>query len=209
MTLPDGPSLDDDATVWTAAYSKPRQEKALAWDLCHSGVPYFLPMIYRETSSGGRRRRNLYPMFKSYIFCAGDEAGRLAALRTRRTVSFIPIKEAGQGIFRREIAALELGLRTAPTSIELYPRLVEGASVRVTAGPMAGVEGVILDSGNKTRLLLRVTLMGAGATVEIHPDLVEPCDPSPIDSRPTVEVVYDIDRRRDKGSHGRAATAAR
>jgi uncharacterized protein YdhG (YjbR/CyaY superfamily) len=88
--------------------------------------------VLRETSSGGRRRRNLYPLFPSYLFFAGDELERLAVLRTERVVRLIEISEAEQARFRGEIAALETALVSAPESIELYPRLVPGAVVRIS-----------------------------------------------------------------------------
>lgn len=174
MMLPALESLDAAAGVWTAAYCKPRQEKALAWDLYKREVPYFLPMIYRVTSSGGRRRRNLYPMFKSYLFFAGGEAERLAVSKTNRLVQFVEIDHAAQASFRREIDSLAITLQQAPDRLELYPQLASGRRVLVTGGPMKGAEGIVLNADNPTRLWVGVTLMGAGATVEIHADLVEP-----------------------------------
>ncbi len=158
---------------WGVAYCKPRQEKALAWDLCRREVSYFLPMVLRETSSGGRRRRNLYPLFPSYLFFAGGELERLSVLKTDRVVRVIEIAAVEQVRFREELAALETALEHFPESIELYPRLVPGARVRITAGPMKNVEGVIMQANNKRKLWLGVSVLGVGATVEIHADLVE------------------------------------
>ena len=159
---------------WLVAYCKPRQEKALAWDLHRRRASYFLPMVLRETSSGGRRRRNLYPLFPSYIFVAAGEAERLAALKTDRTVRLIEVDDAEQDTLRRELMALETALRFSPQSLELYPRLAIGATVLVKSGPLKGVEGVVLQFGHKRKLWLGITTLGVGATVEIHPDLVEP-----------------------------------
>lgn len=167
-----GPS--DWAPPWLAVYVKPRQEKALAWDLVQRGVTYFLPMVLRQTSSGGRRRRNLYPLFPSYIFLADSEAARLAALKTDRVVRLVPVDAAEQPTFCREIAALEAALRNSPETLELYPRLAVGTRVLVKSGPLKGVEGVVMQFGQKRKLWLGVTTLGVGATVEIHPDLVEP-----------------------------------
>jgi transcription antitermination factor NusG len=158
---------------WTVAYCKPRQEKALAWDLCRQRVNYFLPMVLRQTSSGGRRRRNLYPLFSSYLFFAGEDHDRTAVLRTDRVVRLIDINDAEQPRFRREIGALEAALHSSPESLELYPRLVPGALVRITAGPMKDVEGVVLQMQNKRKLWLGVSVLSVGATVEIHADFVE------------------------------------
>lgn len=191
MTLPASATLADVTLPWTAVYCKPRQEKALAWELCRREVPFFLPMVLRMTSSGGRRRKNLYPLFKSYLFFAGAEPERLEVLKTNRIVKLVEIHQAQQKAFLQDITSLELGLRNATTSVELYPRLVKGAWVRVIAGPMKDAQGTILNTEHKTKLLLGVTLMGSGATVEIHPDLVEPCEREPHTIPPsTVSVVY-------------------
>jgi transcription termination/antitermination protein NusG len=165
----------DWATPWTAAYCKPRQEKALAWDLRRRGHTYFLPMVLRETSSGGRRRRNYYPLFASYLFLTADEATRLTALKTDRVLRFVDISAAQQDQFRRELAALAAAIHVAPESIELYAHLAVGTPVRVKAGPLQGVEGVVVQHEQRHKLWLGVSALGVGATIEIHPDLVEPC----------------------------------
>lgn len=173
MAWPATTTVSEVQARWTVAYCKPRQEKALAWDLCRQEVIYFLPMVLRQTSSGGRRRRNMYPLFSSYLFFAGDELARTAVLRTERVVRLIEISDVQQTQFRREIAALQAAVVRSPETIELHPRLVPGAFVRVKAGPMKDVEGIVLQSHNKRRLLLGVSVLGVGATVEIHADLVE------------------------------------
>jgi transcriptional antiterminator RfaH len=159
---------------WVAVYTKPRQEKSLARDLQERRISYFLPMVMRQTSSGGRRRKNLYPLFASYMFYSGGEAERIAVLRTERLVRVIDVDDSQQETFRRELASLELAIRLAPESLELHPRIAPGTRVVIRSGPMSGVEGVVLEVGGKRKLWLGVSTLGVGATVEIHPDLVEP-----------------------------------
>jgi transcription antitermination factor NusG len=173
MVWPIGEPLSARKETWTVAYCKPRQEKALGWDLYRRDVGYFLPMVIRQTSSGGRRRKNLYPLFPSYLFIAGDDAARLSALRTDRIVKLIDVNATQQARLRYEIAQIETALEQQPESLELYPRLVPGRWVRIKSGPMKDVEGVVVDAGNKRKLLLGVSVLGVGATVEIHADLVE------------------------------------
>ena len=176
---------------WTVAYCKPRQEKSLAWDLFNNKIPYFLPMVLRETSSGGRRRRNLYPLFPSYLFFASNDFdsegplgpnasleargqdGRTAVLRTERTVHLINIHEAEQSTFTKEIESLEKTLRICPDSLELYPRFVPGKRTTIKSGYFKGIEGVVLKVNKKRKLWLGISILGVGATVEIHSDLVE------------------------------------
>lgn len=159
--------------TWRVAYLKPRQEKSLAKDLIERGVTYFLPMVLRETSSGGRRRKNMYPLFPSYLFFAGDEDARLACLRTDRTVQLLEPDGENQRRMREELRSLSLVMDNHPDDVELYNALQPGSHVRVKSGPMRDVEGTILKSGSSTKLQLAVTLLGVGVVVEIHPDLVE------------------------------------
>jgi transcription antitermination factor NusG len=172
-TWPSELKLADVAEDWSVAYCKPRQEKSLAWDLCRKEIRYFLPMVLRETVSGGRRRRNLYPLFPSYLFFVGGDAQRLAVLKTDRVVRLIDIQPAEQLRFRQEVASLDTAIRVCPSALELYPRLVPGARVRIKAGALKNVEGVILQADNKRKLWLGISALGVGATVEIHADFVE------------------------------------
>jgi transcription antitermination factor NusG len=159
--------------TWMAAYTKPRQEKSFARDLQDRRVTYFMPMVLRQTSSGGRRLRNLYPLFASYVFIAGNDEARLAALRTERLVRMVDVEPSQQVQFRRELASLELALRVAPDSMELHPRIAPGQRVVIKSGPMAGIEGEVLQVGERRKLWLGVSTLGVGATLEIHPDLVD------------------------------------
>jgi transcription antitermination factor NusG len=115
----------------------------------------------------------MYPLFASYIFLPGGDADRLAALRTERIVRFVDVEGAQQPTFRQEIAALETALRTCPDTVELYQALAVGTRVRVKSGALKNVEGVVLQHEQRHKLWLGVTTLGVGATVEIHPDLVE------------------------------------
>jgi transcription antitermination factor NusG len=159
--------------AWRVAYTKPRQEKSLAHDLVLRGVTYFLPMVVRETSSGGRRRRNYYPLFPSYLFFAGDDDATLACRRTERLVQVIDPPPEQQPLLQQELRSLATALASAPERVELYNHLRPGTPVWVKSGPMRGIEGLVLEMGSALRLQLAVTVLGVGAVVEIHPDLVE------------------------------------
>ncbi len=173
IVSPEAALHQDPPLTWTAVYTKPRQEKSLAWDLLQKRIPFFLPMVVRETSSGGRRRRNLYPLFPSYLFAGGGEAELLSLLKTDRAVQLVHAEPSGQAQLRQELTALETALRHFPDSLELHPRLLPGVLARIKSGPMAGVEGLVIQVGSHHKLWLAVSCLGVGATVEIHPDLVE------------------------------------
>ncbi|HEX4415226.1 MAG TPA: transcription termination/antitermination NusG family protein [Lacipirellulaceae bacterium] len=173
MVGPTSAAMEDAQLLWNVAYCKPRQEKALAGDLREREIPYFLPMFLKETSSGGRRRRNLYPLFPSYVFVGGGERERLAALKTDRIVRFVPVAVGEQARLGQELRFLHVALEHCPDSLELYSRLVPGARARITSGPMKNIEGVIVQADNKRKLCLSVSVLGVGATIEIHADFLQ------------------------------------
>jgi transcriptional antiterminator RfaH len=173
MVGPTSTAIEDPCLLWNVAYCKPRQEKALAADLLEREISYFLPMILRESSSGGRRRRNLYPLFPSYVFIAGGERERLSALKTDRIVRFIPVAAGEQSRLAQELQYLHIALQQCPNSVELYSRLIPGARARITSGPMKDIEGVIVLADNKKKLCLSVSVLGVGATIEIHADFLQ------------------------------------
>jgi transcription antitermination factor NusG len=178
---PDGRSIFGDAVTtsagWVALYTKPRQEKSLAADLLQLGVDYFLPLVRKVTMSGGRKRTALHPLFPSYLFAdLGDEQRRLSALRTDRIVQVIAPEPSQQDGFIRELSAIEAAVLHCPERIELQPRVVDGARVRITGGAMKGIEGVVVKSDRRAKIWLQVTTLGTGVQVEIESDLLEPTE---------------------------------
>ena len=150
---------------WRVAYCKPRQEKAFAAQLIHLDITYFLPMVERESFSGGRRRRNMYPLFPSYVFFAGDENVRLMALKTERLVTLVAVPEAAQDQLRRELKSIDAALRASPNSIEFQTQSGHGSKVTYADGPLAGIEGVLVDGANGQRLWLGISAIGGGVTI--------------------------------------------
>jgi transcription antitermination factor NusG len=60
----------------------------------------------------------------------------------------------------------------APLTVE--KRLSAGDSVRIRRGPMEGLEGTIIQRRGKMRLLVAVTMLQQGVSVEIDDFLLEP-----------------------------------
>jgi len=158
--------------TWWLAYTKPRFEKAFAWDMIRQGIGYFLPMRERVVFSGGRKRRVMLPLFSSYVFFCGTERDRYVALTTNRLSYTSEI--ADQETLIKELVRIEKAL-TSKLAVDSYPQLPEGAQCRITAGPMLGCEGVIMEKvDTKARMILEVTVLGQGVIVEIDADLLEP-----------------------------------
>ena len=158
---------------WWVAHTKPRQEKALARDVWHSGGQYFLPMHEVTRTSRGRKWKTWLPLFTGYAFLCCDEAGRVDALQTDRIANLIEVPDQQQLV--DELASLRR-LLDQPGEIDPYPKLCQGKLCRIRKGPLVGLEGIIERRRGRTRFVVNVTVLGQAAAVEIDADALEVVD---------------------------------
>ena len=155
---------------WMALHTKARQEKAVARHLEASGVVFDLPLVERVTVTRGRKHRANVPLFASYVFIFGENQHAYDAISTRRVVQFIDIPD--QAGFLREMAAIHAAIDHG-MPIDEHQGIAVGHRARVLKGPLAGVEGVVIEEARRSRLILHVETLGRGASVEIERDLLE------------------------------------
>jgi transcription antitermination factor NusG len=158
---------------WWVAHTKARCEKAFAFDLLARRIAYFLPMVERVRFSGGRRRHALMPLFPGYVFFRGGREDRYRALITDRLCQVIDVVD--QERLARELAHLARAL-SAAVPLDPYPFAAVGRRCRVAAGPLRGVEGVVVRREGTDRLVLEVAMLGQGAAMEIDAELLEPAE---------------------------------
>lgn len=159
---------------WWLLHTKPRQEKALAWDLYDRGLDYFLPLI-RTTRRYGRRSTSVeLPLFTGYLFAScASEHERYQALATQRVANLIEILDQSQ--FIRELDHVYLAVKS-PRKVRLYPGLKRGRRCRVVSGSLKGVEGVVIRRAGAARVFIDVTLLGQSAVVDVDITRVEAID---------------------------------
>lgn len=156
---------------WWAVYTKSRQEKALARHLIGHDIPFYLPLIPKDNIIRGRRVRSHIPLFAGYIFLFGNELERVTTLTTNRISRILPVVDQTQLI--RDLSNVHTLIeQDAPLAVER--RLEAGAMVRIKTGPLRGLEGVVVKRHGKTRLLVAVTYLQQGVSVEIDDCALEP-----------------------------------
>ncbi len=156
---------------WHVLYTKARQEKALARELLKYRVPFYLPLIPKETISRGRQIASHIPLFMGYVFLLADGDERLQAMQTNR-ISRVLDEDDSESLVHDLRQIRHLIASGAPLTVE--SRLVPGDRVRVKHGPFAGLEGTVLQRRGKTRLLVAVNFLQQGASVEVEDFYLEP-----------------------------------
>ena len=158
---------------WYAAYTCANHEKRVAEQLEGRAVEHFLP-LYRSVRRWKDRRVQLeLPLFPSYIFVRMPLRDRLRVLEipsVSRLVSFNGIPAA---LPEEEIESLREAL-AGQLRAEPHPFLTIGRRVRITAGPLAGREGILVRRKGSLRLVLSINLIQRSILVETDSSELEP-----------------------------------
>lgn len=166
------PTASVSSEPWFAIYTRHQHEKTIAQVLTAKGLQVFLP-LYNSTRRWKDRSVQLsLPLFPCYLFLRGMVERRLQVVTTPGIVSILSVNGEPAVIPESEIEAvrkaIELGNRVEP-----HPFLRTGDRVRVIAGPLQGVEGILIRKKNLYRLVLSVELLERSAAVEVDVSSVE------------------------------------
>ncbi len=170
---PQAESMRDFEGQWWVVHTRSRNEKALAQDLISKDISYFLPMSWKVSRKSRRTTRSLLPLFNGYLFFCGKENERVELLKTNRVANLIEVDN--QQKLLDELVQVNQALQSgAPLTPHNY--IKEGQRCRVIAGPLMGLEGIVVRSNNAMRLVLQIDMLGQAASVEIDVDMIEVLD---------------------------------
>lgn len=148
---------------WWVVKTKPRQEKALAFEFLHREIEYYLPMYLKVTrrKDNNKPRKSVCCLFPGYVaFCAPAGEERFA-YATNRIVNLVEVQH--QKLFIRQLDqiyhTIDLGIPLEPW--EEPPDFKPGSPVQVEAGPLKGITGTIVRSrSGGDRLVISVDVLG-------------------------------------------------
>ena len=130
-------------------------------------------MSWKVRRKSRRTIRSLLPLFSGYLFFCGKENNRVELLKTNRVAHLIEVSD--QQKLLDELVQIDQALRSgAPLTPHKY--IKAGQRCRVIAGPLIGLEGVVVRTKNATRLVLQIDMLGQAASVEIDIDTIEVLD---------------------------------
>ncbi len=167
---PPEKSLKDFEGIWWVAHTKSRNEKALAWQMQKKNISYFLPLTEKVYKKSRRVFRSMLPLFSGYVFFCGSEADRLEVLKTNRVAGLIAVRD--QQHLVAELLPIEKALQ-AGANLAPYNYIRAGQLCRVVAGPLMGIEGLVVSEQSRTRLVLQVDILGKATCLEIDSALLE------------------------------------
>ena len=157
----------DTSRFWFALRVKSRFEKTVAGSLKSKGFEEFLPLYRAPHHWSDRVKEVEVPLFPRYLFCRFSAEERLRVLTTPGVELVVGIGKIPAPILDAEIAAVQAIVRSR-LGAQPWPFLQVGQRVLIRAGPLAGLEWILLQTRNSYRLIVSVTLLQRSVAVEIH-----------------------------------------
>jgi transcription elongation factor/antiterminator RfaH len=150
---------------WYAAYTAPRHEKAAADHLARKTVEVFLPVYDAVRNWNGRRAMVKLPLFPSYVFVRIRAYDRLQVLQAPQVVRMISFSGQLAALPEAEIEALRSAVLARNS--QPHPYLATGSRVRIAAGPLCGLEGVVQREKGVARMVVSVDMIRQSMMVEL------------------------------------------
>lgn len=127
---------------WYVVHTKPKREELAESSLERLGVETFFPQLKEDRIIRRRRQTSVGPLFPGYLFARFDLQRQFRAVNfaggVHRLVTFGPqlaaVDETVIGSLRSRLEDGYVVVRPAP--------LLPGQPVRITAGPLRGIEAV-------------------------------------------------------------------
>jgi transcription antitermination factor NusG len=158
---------------WYALYTCPRHEKCVAQQIEQRSIACFLP-LYRSIRRWKDRRKELeLALFPGYVFVRLALRDRVRVLQLPSAVRLVSFNGQPAILPDAEIEGLRQRL-SGGICVEPHPYLRVGRRVRVCAGAMQGLEGIIVRRKDGCRLVFSLDLIMRSVAVEVDESDVEP-----------------------------------
>lgn len=151
---------------WYAAYTSANHEKRVAGQLCARALEHFLPVYSSVRRWKDRQVTIQVPLFPGYVFVRMALQERLRVLQIPGVAKLVGFGGIPAVLPEAEIEALKAGLASG-VQAEPHPFLRAGRCVRVTAGPLAGLAGILVRRKKQARFVVSVELIQRSVAVEI------------------------------------------
>ncbi len=161
---------------WHVLWTHSNCEQLVYEHLAAKGFRLFLPKLEAWIRRGAVRYRARVPMFPGYLFLHHtiDKASYRAVCQATGLVRVLGERWDRLAVVPdAEIEAIQRVLR-ARLAVLPHPYLRQGQRVRITAGPLVDVEGILVRSKpNRGLLVVSIDMLQRSVAVEVDCTLVE------------------------------------
>jgi transcription antitermination factor NusG len=162
---------------WFALRVKSRCEKTVAAIARNNGFEVFLPAYVSRRRWSDRIKSIEVPLFPGYVFCRLESQRRFPLLMLPGTLHIVGIGKIPVPIEDHEIAAIQSIVQSGLVA-EPWPFLEVGQWVRLEAGPLTRIQGILIGTVTDQRVIVSVSLLKRSVAVSVQHYGVTPLDGS-------------------------------
>ena len=157
---------------WFALRVRSRAEKIVSLHLESRGYRTLCPMYVDRRSYADRIKTVEAALFPGYLFCFFPHANRLPVLSSPGVESIVGFGRA-HPVDLEEIQTLSAVMK-AGVYARPFPFLKVGQKVRVESGPLVNLEGILVATKSRYRLVLSISLLQRSVVAEIDSGQIRP-----------------------------------
>jgi len=156
---------------WYAVFTYPRIERSIYKDLGSRGIEAFLPLqkVIRQWSD--RKKKIYVPLFPNYLFVSTSPNKFQSILNVRGVVKFVSIDKEPSVVPPKEIEKIKRLLSSEPKIANVV--FDQGASVKVTGGPLKDLNGTVISFQGRYRLAVEIAILNRIVLVDLSPSDIE------------------------------------
>lgn len=165
---------------WFALYTTSRHEKRVAEHLANRQIESYLPLYrsHRKWSDGSKVTLEL-PLFPGYLFIRMRRMDRGSVLAVPGAIAVVVGTGGGPATLpAATIDALRSGLKLR--EVQPHPLVTVGQKVRIRAGALAGLEGIVVRNKNSFRVVMTLEHIMQSCAVEVDLEDLEPLTPGDV-----------------------------
>lgn len=160
-----------ETTNWYAIKVRTRAESTVSDLLRIRGLNPYCPMQKERRRYSDRMKVVETAVFPGYLFCRFDANKKLPIISTPGVEYIVSVAGAPVAIPQREMENIRRAIEAGACAA---PYFKEGQRVRVTHGPLSGVEGIVAREAGCDRLVISIELLSRSVSLHIDSDLMCP-----------------------------------
>lgn len=165
---------------WYAVKVRTRSESVALASLHHHGVETYCPQITKRRKYSDRTKTVLEAIFPGYLFCRFDVFSKAHVVLASVAVEYIV--KCGRQVVPVPVSEVDAIRRAVECGGMAATQPSVGEPVRVVAGPLRGVEGILIRDKDRPRFVVSVQLINGSVSLDIDQDFVESI--APVGQRP-------------------------
>jgi transcription antitermination factor NusG len=151
--------------LWYVAHTRPRREKKLAEYCERQGFIVTLP-CYRSVKKYDRKTSVFEkPLFPNYVFLRLEPSQRQKVFQSDYVANLLEVTD--QQLFEEQLGNILLSLESE-SEVILAPQITVGSRVKITSGPLRGLEGFVENRSGVTYVNLRLDFIGQAVAVKVE-----------------------------------------